>query len=67
MRILLVIVSDEHRFDFIGCADNEFIWTPYRDAPADSSVGFTYTYTPLPICGPVRSAAANQCLGRGRL
>ena len=67
MRILLVIVSDEHRFDFIGCADHEFIWTPYRDAPADSSVGFTYTYTPLPICGPVRSAAANQYLGRGRL
>ena len=67
MRILLVIVSDAHRFDVIGCADHEFIWTPYRDAHADSSVGFTNTYTPLPICGPVRSAAANQCLEMGRL
>ena len=67
MRILLVIVSDEHRFDVIGCANHEFIWTPYRNAPADSSVGFTNTYTPLPICGPLSSAAANQCLEMGRL
>ena len=62
-----MIVSDEHRFDVIGFADHEFIWTLFRDALADSSVGFTNTYTPLSICGPVRSAAANQCLGRGRL
>ena len=67
MRILLMIVWDEHRFDLMGCAGHELIRTPHRDAPVDRSVEFTIAYTPLPICIPVRSAAANQCLGKGRL
>ncbi|MEC8127831.1 MAG: sulfatase-like hydrolase/transferase [Pseudomonadota bacterium] len=58
MRNLLVIVSDEHRFDAMGCAGHDFVRTPNLDALADRSVRFTNAYTPSPICVPARAAFA---------
>ena len=59
MRNLLVIVSDEHRSDVMGCAGHPFISTPHLDRLAARSVRFTNAYTPSPICVPARAAFAS--------
>ena len=55
---LIVILSDEHRFDVIGCAQHPFIKTPHLDALAAKGTRFTNAYTPSPICVPARAAFA---------
>ena len=58
MRNLLVILSDEHRFDAMGCAGHDFVQTPHLDSLASRSLRFTNAYTPSPICVPARAAFA---------
>lgn len=58
MRNLLVILSDEHRFDALGCAGHDFVQTPHLDSLASRSLRFTNAYTPSPICVPARAAFA---------
>ena len=40
MRNLLVVVSDEHRFDAIGCANHQFVWTTSLDELANRNLRF---------------------------
>ena len=58
MRNLLVILSDEHRFDAMGCAGHDFVQTPHLDSLASRSLRFTNAYTPSPIFVPARAAFA---------
>ena len=57
-RNLLVILSDEHRADAMGCAGHPFLETPNLDALAARGTLFTEAYTPSPICVPARAAFA---------
>lgn len=57
-RGLLVILSDEHRADAMGCAGHPFVRTPNLDALAKRGCRFTAAYTPSPICVPARAAFA---------
>ena len=45
-RNLIVILSDEHRSDVMGCANHPFIQTPHLDRLAASGTRFTNAYTP---------------------
>lgn len=54
----IVIMADEHRRDFFGCAGHDIAKTPHLDALAARGTRFTNVYTPSPICVPARSAFA---------
>ena len=56
---LIVILSDEHRSDVLGCAGHPFIHTPHLDQLANRGTRFTTAYTPSPICVPARAAFAS--------
>ncbi len=55
---LVVILSDEHRADGMGCAGHPFVRTPNLDALAARGTMFSDAYTPSPICVPARAAFA---------
>ncbi|WP_027257746.1 sulfatase-like hydrolase/transferase [Leisingera aquimarina] len=54
----LVIISDEHRKDAMGCAGHLIVKTPNLDALAARGTMFTSAYTPSPMCVPARAALA---------
>ncbi|MEM1152335.1 MAG: sulfatase-like hydrolase/transferase [Pseudomonadota bacterium] len=54
----LIICSDEHRADALGCAGHGLVKTPNLDRLAGRGVRFTNAYTPSPICVPARAAMA---------
>lgn len=53
---LLLILSDEHNRNIMGCNGNAVIQTPYLDALAASGVNFTNAYCNNPICLPSRAS-----------
>ena len=55
---LLVIISDEHRRDAMGCMGHPIVKTPHLDELAASGTVFDNAYTPSPICVPTRAALA---------
>lgn len=55
---LLVIISDEHRRDALGCMGHAVAKTPNLDALAAGGTIFENAYTPSPICVPARAALA---------
>ncbi len=54
----LVIISDEHRKDDMGCAGHPIVKTPHLDALAARGTMFRAAYTPSPMCVPTRAALA---------
>lgn len=54
----LVIISDEHRKDAMGCAGHPIVKTPNLDALAARGTMFEAAYTPSPMCVPTRAALA---------
>ncbi|MGI9414381.1 MAG: sulfatase-like hydrolase/transferase [Hyphomicrobiales bacterium] len=55
---VLVIMSDEHAFEALGCYGHPLVRTPHIDALAERGVRFTNAYTPSPMCVPTRAAIA---------
>lgn len=55
---LLILVSDEHRRDAMGCAGHAIVKTPNLDALARRGSLFENAYTPSPMCVPTRAAIA---------
>ena len=55
---ILIIISDEHRKDAMGCAGHPIIRTPHLDALAARGALFSNAYTPSPMCVPARAAIA---------
>ncbi len=53
---ILYLMSDQHRFDFIGCSGNNVIKTPNIDRIAGEGVRFSCAYSSTPTCTPARSA-----------
>ena len=55
---LLVIISDEHRRDAMGCEGHPFVQTPNLDRLAERGTRFGNAYTASPMCVPTRAALA---------
>ena len=55
---VLVLMSDEHNPQFLGCAGHPFILTPHLDRLAARGTRFTQAYTTSPICVPARAGFA---------
>jgi len=53
---ILILMSDEHRADFVGYAGDKIVRTPNLDWLAKTGVFFNNCYTPSPICVPGRQA-----------
>lgn len=54
MKNILIIFTDQQRFDTIGAFGNPSIQTPNLDALAAESVIFNHCFTPSPVCVPAR-------------
>ena len=70
---VLLIMTDQHRFDALGCYGNPVIETPNLDYIASRGTVFDCAYTPSPSCIPARAcliSGMNQwntgILGMGR-
>jgi len=53
---ILLICTDQHRFDALGCYGNPRIKTPNIDRLAAGGVLFERCYTPNPVCAPTRAS-----------
>lgn len=51
---ILLILTDQQRFDTIGALGNSIIRTPAIDSLVKRGVAFTRAYTPCPVCVPAR-------------
>lgn len=58
---VLILMSDEQRFDVLGFMGNDIVRTPNLDALANDAVIFQNAYTPSPVCIPAR-----QCFAMGQ-
>lgn len=53
---MLLIMTDQHRFDRLSCMSGNIPRTPHLDRLAFEGVRFTNAYTPSPVCAPARAA-----------
>ena len=51
---ILIIMTDQHRFDCLGVAGNVDIQTPHLDALAADGVHYSQSFCPYPVCTPSR-------------
>lgn len=52
---LLVVLSDQHSYDMLGCYGNPQIKTPHLDQFASEGVRFDNCFTNQPVCTPFRA------------
>lgn len=55
---LLIIMSDQHSRNLMGCYGNEVVRTPNLDRLAARGARFTDCWTPCPVCIPARASFA---------
>ena len=53
---IIFILTDDQRFDMLGCAGNKFIVTPTIDKLAAKGVRFTHAFVTTPICAASRAS-----------
>lgn len=53
---ILLVHSDQHRWDCVGCHGHPLLKTPNLDRLAREGTDFTHAFTPIPICVPVRAS-----------
>ncbi|MGH3662053.1 MAG: sulfatase-like hydrolase/transferase [Micromonosporaceae bacterium] len=53
---VLVLMSDEQRWDTLGSTGNPAARTPHLDALAERAVSFDECHTPFPLCCPSRTS-----------
>lgn len=53
---IVYILTDQHRWDMIGCYGNPVVKTPNIDALAAQGIRFDHAFTPTSICGPARAS-----------
>ena len=56
VRNVLVIMTDQHRTDTIGCLGNPHAQTPVIDEMGRNGFAFTNCFTPTAICTPARAS-----------
>lgn len=58
---ILLIHSDQHRYDCLGVNGHPQLRTPHLDGLAHEGMNFAHAFTPIPVCAPSRN-----CLLTGR-
>jgi arylsulfatase A-like enzyme len=53
---IIFIVTDDQRWDMLGCAGNSIIQTPNIDNLANQGVRFTHAFVTTPICAASRAS-----------
>ncbi|MFC1671946.1 sulfatase-like hydrolase/transferase [Planctomycetota bacterium] len=53
---VLLIHSDQHRYDCLGVNGHPQLKTPALDTLASEGMNFTHAFTPIPLCVPVRNS-----------
>lgn len=53
---LLLIHSDQHRFDCVGANGHQRVQTPNLDRLAAEGLNFTHAFCPVPLCVPARNS-----------
>ena len=53
---IIFIITDQHRFDCLGCMGHKLLKTPNIDRLAEQGVLFSRAYTPSPVCAPARGS-----------
>ena len=53
---IIFIVTDDQRWDMLGCAGNQIIQTPNIDRMASSGVRFSHAFVTTPICAASRAS-----------
>jgi len=51
---VLIVYTDQHRFDCLGCCGNPDVLTPNIDRLAHEGVRFSHAFTCFPVCTPAR-------------
>ncbi len=51
---ILIIYSDQHRYDCIGANGHPQVQTPNMDRLAREGANFSHAFTPIPMCVPAR-------------
>ena len=52
---IVIIISDQQRWDSLGCNGNDFVKTPYLDEFSKEALNFKNSFTPFPVCTPARA------------
>ena len=55
---ILFLHTDQHRFDYMGCAGADFVNTPNLDRLAERGMRFNNCFTNSPLCAPARIGLA---------
>ena len=53
---ILILMSDNHSWDHVGCYGDPTVRTPNIDKVAEEGVRFTHAFCPAPSCTPARAA-----------
>ena len=56
---VLMVMADQHRSDWMGCAGAEWVHTPHLDALAERGTRFTRAACNSPLCAPSRATLAS--------
>ncbi len=51
----VLVMSDQQRFDSLGCYGNRFVVSPNLDRLAGEGAMFRHCFTPWPVCTPARA------------
>ena len=52
---ILLIHSDQHRYDCLGCHGHPLLRTPHLDRLAREGADYQLAFTPQPVCSPARA------------
>ncbi|MBL8212598.1 MAG: sulfatase [Bryobacterales bacterium] len=55
-RNIVFILTDDHRYDFMGCAGHPWLKTPHLDALAAGGVRFENAFVTSSLCSPSRAS-----------
>lgn len=56
---ILMIMDDQHRWDYLGCYGADFVDTPNIDRLAARGTRFSHAFTSAPVCAPARIGLAS--------
>lgn len=56
MYNILLIHSDQHRYDCLGVNGHPVVQTPHLDQLAAEGSNFTHAFCPIPLCTPARAS-----------
>ena len=53
---IVFVLTDQQRFDTLGCNGSTQCKTPAVDELAKSGINFTHAFTPIALCSPARGS-----------